>query len=331
MKQSSIDLNKIKKELSELSFNQKPFHREEVIKYLNFYEIFFPEFNQYIGTFESQGYKISGSLFIPKNNKYNKIVIIMHGYLDHTGILKNLIKHLLNNNCAVAAYDMPGHGLSSGELASIGSFKTYAYILSDFIKIIKNNFNKPIDLIAHSTGCSVVYEYLTKHNDKVFDKVIFLAPLIRPKYWNSKIIKLFLYEPFIKSVVRKFRNNSSNKDFLNFQKNIDPFQAKRIPLRWVKALLKWNEKLNKYPVINDKVLMIQGKKDVVIDWKYNIKYLRNKLPKSQLVFLKEANHHLVNESNHIQENVFELINEYLNENSILPFSSIKVNVNYFKL
>ena len=52
-------------------------------------------------------------------------VVIVHGYLDHTGLYGHLIKQLLERQLTVVCFDLIGHGLSSGEPASIDSFDQY--------------------------------------------------------------------------------------------------------------------------------------------------------------------------------------------------------------
>ena len=41
-------------------------------------------------------------------------VLICHGYFDYVGLYRHLIAHVLELGYAVLAYDLPGHGLSSG-------------------------------------------------------------------------------------------------------------------------------------------------------------------------------------------------------------------------
>ncbi len=64
-------------------------------------------------------------------------IFLLHGYNDHTGILKNLICFCLNQNYSVAVYDLPGLGLSSGEQGAIKDFSEYADILKTFFPFIK--------------------------------------------------------------------------------------------------------------------------------------------------------------------------------------------------
>jgi hypothetical protein len=62
-------------------------------------------------------------------------VIIVHGYLDHSGLYGRLIRWSLEQNYNVICFDLPGHGLSSGEPANIDSFATYTHI---FRQVIRN-------------------------------------------------------------------------------------------------------------------------------------------------------------------------------------------------
>ena len=71
----------------------------------------------FFGSFKSGGFTLAGHLYRPA--EYTATVILLHGYLNHTGQFKNLIRYLLENGFAVAAYDLPGHGFSTGERAAI--------------------------------------------------------------------------------------------------------------------------------------------------------------------------------------------------------------------
>ena len=112
---------------------------------------------------------------------------------------------------------------------------------------------------------------------------------------------------------RKFRNNSSDKQFLEFQQTKDFLQSKTVPLNWVKVLSRWNKQILSYNKINHEIFIIQGKEDITIDWKYNIKFLKEKIQNSQIKFLDKANHQLINESEEIKKETFKIIMEYLND------------------
>ena len=96
-------------------------------------------------------------------------------------------------------------------------------------------------------------------------------------------------------------------------------QSRQIPIKWLKALYTWNKKLIKYDKIDDKdinMLIIQGSKDSVVDWKYNLSFLKNKIANVKTELIQKARHHLINETEDLRKEAFEHIFNFL-ENKTL--------------
>ena len=109
---------------------------------------------------------------------------------------------------------------------------------------------------------------------------------------------------------RIFRKNSSDLSYLKFIKN-DPLQNKRLPLKFFRALKKWEVRIKHYEVLERTIFIIQGTEDSIVDWKYNIKFLKKKTETVHLKLIENAKHQLVNEKASIREEVFEEIKSYL--------------------
>ncbi len=105
---------------------------DSVIEYFKFYGLDFDanDVEHVFGTFESGELVLAGHIYKPK--KYKATVITAHGYFDHCGQLGHLIKYLLEAVYAVAAFDLPGHGLSTGQRGAIDDFAQYSQVLIDF-------------------------------------------------------------------------------------------------------------------------------------------------------------------------------------------------------
>ena len=304
------NINK-KKYVSISPFNlNEPYSKHGSFRsYFDFYELNIPDIKHYFGSFESNGYTIAANIFVPE--KYKASVFLLHGYFDHAGILKDTIHFLVKEGFAVAAYDMPGHGLSSGERASIDSFKIYADILNDFVSLYKTKFTGPLHVIAHSTGCAVVMEFILTTDSPLFEKIIFVAPLVRSYAWYLSKTGLLICDPVCDSVPRIFGKNSSNPVFLQFIKEKDPLQYQRVPFQWVKSLFKWNESFQDYGTSSKSLLVIQGSLDKTVAWKYNLKKIKEKFPKAEVKIIKNGRHHLLNENPELQKNIFNQISDYL--------------------
>jgi len=304
--ESNID--QVKKEMKPLNFLQDTLHTPSEISYFRYYDFDFKKTRHFWGTFNSGDKKIAAHIFMPADSKGS--VFLLHGFFDHTGIMKNLIRHCLDQQYAVAVYDLPGHGFSSGERLLIKDFSEYVSVLEDFIKICRPHLQKPFHLICHSTGCAIAFEYLNHTKDIIFEKVVFLAPLVHFTSWNMTKVGYFITKPFVKTLPRKFRKNSSDPVFIEKYRN-DPLRSSSFPLKWLNALYKWDRRIKGYKPVSKPVFVIQGTGDKVVDWKYNIEFLEKKLSKMEVKWIQNAKHQLLNENESVKSEVLNSITKYL--------------------
>ena len=154
---SLIDIAQIKKDMKGLDLSAHPVSTPSIKKYFQFYNIDLYSNFHYFGTFQAGDKILAAHIFLHEDSKGT--IFLLHGYNDHTGILKNLISFCLDQRYSVAVYDLPGHGLSSGEQGSINDFSEYADILKTLISMYQDSLPKPFHLIGHSTGCAIAFEY----------------------------------------------------------------------------------------------------------------------------------------------------------------------------
>lgn len=76
-----------------------------------------------LGRFQVDGYEVVSQFWWPERAKAT--LFVFHGFYDHTGLYRHVIEWALDQGFAVIACDLPGHGLSSGERASIRDFAEY--------------------------------------------------------------------------------------------------------------------------------------------------------------------------------------------------------------
>jgi len=284
---------------------------DSVIDYFKFYGLDFDsnDVEHVFGTFKSGDHTLVGHIYKPA--EYKATVFVLHGYFDHCGQLNFLVKHLLEAGYAVVAFDLPGLGLSTGERGAIDDFAQYSQALIDFVDKVRPQLNGPYHFVGHSTGASAVIDHLLTNNDTIFGRVVLTAPLVHCAAWERSKIGYNEKIQFVKSVPRVFRKNSSDADFLDFVKNKDPLQTRTIPLKWVKALHGWNNKIADLPPCEKPVKIIQGTKDTTVDWRFNIKFLQEKFSNVEVRLIENANHELFNESVDIRKEVFLQISHYL--------------------
>ena len=304
MNQNKNIFEKVTKDINPLNICSKTVYSQLIIEYFSYYGFQYDNVEHVFGTFKFRDYSLAAHIFLPST--YNSAVLLMHGYLDHTGLLSSTIKHLLSKGYLVAAYDMPGHGVSSGEPSGIDSFPTYTNIMEEFIGILKKNFNIPINIIGHSTGGAVTIDYMLSRDSAEIEKVVLIAPLVHSYLWNVSVYSYPFLSGFAKRVPRVFRISSSDKEFVRFNR-LDPLQQWTVPLGWLKALTDWNKSIYRYNPNEKKMLVLQGMNDTVVDWKYNMKLIKNKFPNSEIMYFKSGNHHLLNEAAEIRSEVFKVI------------------------
>ncbi|MEM1155256.1 MAG: alpha/beta hydrolase [Pseudomonadota bacterium] len=238
------------------------------------------------------------------NPKATSTLLLVHGYFDHSGLFGNLIEFGLSMNCNVLAFDLPGHGMSTGEPAVIDDFADYARAVNDVLKSIAP-IPLPLWVMAQSTGCAALVEYARRYRWS-FLATVLLAPLGRPKGWRQGRILHTVIKPFVKSIPRTFSRNSSDEEFLSFIQT-DPLQSLRLSLRWVGALKLWLKGLSQTSLGVGSALIVQGDKDQTVDWKYNLKLYKVLFPGSRVVMLPGAGHHLAKESKVIRDNYLQQV------------------------
>jgi alpha-beta hydrolase superfamily lysophospholipase len=275
-------------------------------QYLHYYQLIFKNINYYNGYINVNDENIFVQVFKPENSIGT--VYLIHGYFDHLGYLQPIIEKLLSMQYTVVGYDKIGHGLSTGERANISTFEHYVQTLDQVIKITAAKVPPLVGLIGHSTGGATIIDYLlTKNNTLSSTKIILLAPLVRSHRWYSTMLASILLDKFITKIPRNFKDNADQK-FIHFRRN-DPLQPKYLPLQWVRAMKSWNEKIVKASPISMQLQIIQGKKDKVVDWKYNCDFLLTKFMDSKVHYIEDGRHHIAVENETSKNTVLEIIGE----------------------
>ncbi|WP_112181974.1 MULTISPECIES: alpha/beta hydrolase [Paraliobacillus] len=310
----NLEINKILEQLStseeQLDFAQ-PNHLTPAMKaYQDYYGFKQSNLSFHFGKITIDQNNVHVQIFKPNHSKGN--IFLLHGYLSHVGYLKHIIQFLNNQYYTVISYDLQGHGLSTGKIASVNTFDDYGRIMEKLLTIIKKELSGPIHLIGHSTGGAIIVDYLLRHPSHDVDKAILVAPLIHSNYWNLSQIGLYMLKwfPFIQHIKRNFRQNSTDEAYLRSIKT-DPLQSDNVPVKWVNALMTWNKKIQDYHESKKFIYLIQGNQDKTIDWKYNIKFLQHKFQNLQIAQIDQGRHELFNEAEPIKRIVFQRILKYL--------------------
>lgn len=238
-------------------------------------------------------------------------LLLVHGYTDHTGVFGHLIAWGLANNLNVLIFDLPGHGLSSGDPAAIDDFGDYSRAIRDVLAAAPLPA-LPLYAIGQSTGCAAMMDYaqhLARGGDWPFARVAFLAPLVRPHRWRWVQLGRRALSPFTDGVGRKLVRNTSDGAFLEILRR-DPLQPTRLSLRWIAALAKWLRQLQRSDLGVGPVLVVQGDDDNTVDWRYNVPVVQTLFPDSRVQYLAGAGHQLANEAPAVRKQYEAVLDEW---------------------
>lgn len=289
---------------------------EEMVAYCRYYGLDLwvehPQVAYHQGYVTADQHEVMVHYFrLPDAGEAKGTVFILHGYFDHVGLYSQLIDRCLGAGFDVLAYDQPGHGLSSGTPAAIGSFLEYQGVLSEVLAQVRDKVRGPWFAVGQSTGGAILIDYLLSnhHSQETseFLKVVLLAPLVRPAGWLGAKVLHTLAKPFLTRWQRAFSANSGNTRFLRFLKDHDPLQARAVHVDWVSALRTWIPHIESARPVDFPVTVVQGEKDQTVDWQHNLRIIRNKFASVEEVKIADGRHHLVNEAKDLQAAVFNTI------------------------
>ncbi len=304
----------VRRNIKPLDFSAPHLPNAEEQKYFDFYSINFEIDNElvdhFFGALDEGSFDVACHYF--RHKEALGTCYVVHGYFDHAGLFGHVIEYLLNAKQNVILIDLPGHGLSSGERATIDAFAQYVSVLDDCVKrsaVVRSNL--PIHFLGQSTGAAVIMQYVleNRHADpaSILGQVVLLAPLVRPAKWAFLKLVFPFVQRFVGDMPRTFSTNSHDKKFLDFLRLTDPLQFHSLPIQWVRAMSVWLNAFKRLPVSLLSPIVIQGQQDNTVDWRFNIKVIKEKFPGAQVHFVTEGRHHLANESELIRQKIFNYL------------------------
>jgi alpha-beta hydrolase superfamily lysophospholipase len=264
-----------------------------------------------LGSLAAGGYQIAVQAWWPQTPRAT--LVLLHGYYDHAGLYRHVIEWALGMGFAVLAFDLPGHGLSSGARANIADFAEYQTVLKAVLaEAAVLQLPQPWHLCGQSTGGAIIVDYLlTGEPVAQIGETILLAPLVRPRAWGWSRLSYRVMKRFVREVPRRFSVNSSDAAFIDFVHHHDPLQPRNLPTAWVGALSRWVPHIEAAPRSTRCPLIIQGGADMTVAWRHNLKVLQAKFAAPQVLMLETAGHHLANEAPALRQRYFTFLAEHL--------------------
>ena len=282
----------------------------EACAYQRFYQLDLPV-HSWLGRFRAAGFDIVAQVWTPPQPVAT--LFLMHGFYDHMGLYRHALQWALSQGFAVISCDLPGHGLSSGERASIADFCDYQTVLDAlFAEAAGLQLPKPWHLLGQSTGGAIIVDHLLHRGAQspAQGQVMLMAPLVRPWAWGWSKLSYRLLNPFVNGIARRFSENTNDPAFMPFLV-ADPLQPRRLPTAWVGALVQWVRRIERAPGSMREVLIVQGENDTTVDWRYNLSVLHTKFASVQVLQVPGARHHLVNELPEIRARCFGFFQQHL--------------------
>ncbi|HMV45487.1 MAG TPA: lysophospholipase [Leptospiraceae bacterium] len=128
--------------------------------------------------------------------KANRVLILQHGFGEHSDRYGNIIEKLKDDNFNIYALDARGHGRSDGKRGHVAQFQYYIEDLTELIYIARQEqkLNK-VTLLGHSLGGVIALQYsLEGFNQDNLDGMILSSPGLRPKMDFEKEVKKVMAE-----------------------------------------------------------------------------------------------------------------------------------------
>ncbi|MEH6825537.1 MAG: alpha/beta hydrolase [Motiliproteus sp.] len=268
--------------------------------------------SQHLGLIAVDGEQIAVHLFRPPHPRGS--LLIVHGYLDHHGLYRHLIRYGLERHLNVVCFDLPGHGLSSGARASIGDFEQYQRVFQALLgKLGDWQLCRPLHLLGQSTGGAIINQFLltqtrAAQSPKIDGRIALLAPLVRPASWAGVRLAYALLSRWKNAVKRDFAPNSHDPVFNAFLAR-DPLQSTLISTAWVGAMIRWLALFQALPAADYQPLLVQGQQDATVDWRYNLPLLQQKFPRLKTLLIPAARHQLANETAAIRQQYLDWLDQ----------------------
>jgi len=301
-------------QLAPFSFEGLPDLPDSIAEYCRFYEIDFGDalaVEHRAGTIELDGCTLAVQSWLPQRARGTAFIV--HGYFDHVGIYRHPIGYFLRRGYAVVSYDQPGHGLSSGERASIGDFSDYVNALHNVMKLAASSCPRPWHILGQSMGGAVIMTHLLAREfsnaTSPFEEIVLLAPLVYPRGWLLGRVLHTLLHRFVQTRPRTYANNSHDRAFVDFITHRDTLQPTRLPMQWIAALKRWTAEFEALPVSTLTPVVFQGTDDDTVDWQSNMREVALKFPGATTHYVSGARHQMVNESAEFRAKIFGLLDD----------------------
>ena len=108
-----------------------------------------------------------------------RLIVVVHGYAEHTGRYEAVGSWLAARGCAVQAYDQLGHGRSDGPRGHVGRFDDFLDDLDAFLALCRaEQSGIPVYVLGHSMGGLIVAAWAQRRRANVDGVILSGAALV---------------------------------------------------------------------------------------------------------------------------------------------------------
>jgi alpha-beta hydrolase superfamily lysophospholipase len=231
------------------------------------------------------------------------IVIIQHGFCEHSGRYVHVAEHFVTRGYAAYAFDLRGHGRSQGKRIYVDLFESHIEDFTRFVYWVQHkNPNTPVFVLAHSMGSTIAALWAAQNPPDLSGLILGSSAL----YITAKVPEFLMalskflsrYLPHLPTV--RFDNPEalSSDPAIGDQRTRDPYVFRgRIPARSVAELLKGAELARKsVEMITHPLLILHGTEDKLTDPKGSQElHDRAGTRDKSLIFYEGLRHEILNE------------------------------------
>ena len=267
----------------------------------------------------NKGRKLFFRSWKPDNSeiKLKGVILIAHGYAEHSERYNYTAKYFTDKNYAVYAVDHYGHGRSMGVKADVPDFRIFVEdLLSVLSKIQDNEKNIPVFILGHSMGGAISTILASGAGNNIKGLILSGASIRIDGGVSgfvksiSKVIAFFVpYLPLVEFAVEGISRDpevieSYKKDLLNYNGKVRARMGREM-LRSEELITE--ELLSKISV---PTLILHGEKDPLVNPECSqIIYSNISSKDKELKILDNLYHEILNEPE--KDEVLEIIGKWL--------------------